>query len=117
VALAEVEGNDTIAKAQVVATLPTTVTGTVATNTDLDYYRATIAAGKKLVATLTEGSTSAFALGVFSTAGSQLLLLPGSTGGQSQVTVTNTGTSAVTVLLRVSRTSGALGAYKLALTN
>ena len=107
--------NDTVATAQVISALPSTVSGSISSNTDLDHYKVTIGAGKKLTVTLTAGATSGFGVGVFTAAGVQLLLVPGSVGATPQVAITNGGTAAAQVVIRVMRSAGAAGAYKLAM--
>jgi hypothetical protein len=48
--------------------------------------------------------------------GQQLILSSGVIGVQQQMLVSNTGTAAVTLVVRVLRSGGTTGAYKLALT-
>jgi serine protease len=115
-AVAETEPNDTLANAQVVGVLPATLSGAMGSNTDLDHIKGTVAAGKTLSATLVAGASSGFGLSVLSVAGQTLLIVPGVVGRQSQVLVTNTGSVAVQIVLRVSRSLGVIGSYKLALT-
>ena len=107
--------NDTVATAQVIAALPATVSGAISSNTDLDHFKISIAAGKKLTLTLTAGASSGFGIGVFTAAGQQLLLVPGVVGRTPQVAITNSGTGAAQLVIRVLRTAGAIGAYRLAM--
>jgi len=95
--------------------LPSTVSGSISSNTDLDHYKVTIAGNKKLTVTLTAGATSGFGVGVFTPTGQQLLLMPGTVGATQQVAITNSGTAAAQLVIRVTRTAGAPGAYKLAM--
>lgn len=108
--------NDSIGTAQAVATLPVTVSGTISSNTDNDYFKVTVPAGKKMTSTLTAGSGSGFGLGVYLTNGQQLILVSGVIGRQQQIALTNAGTTPVTVVMRVMRSAGTTGAYKLAMT-
>lgn len=107
--------NDTVATAQVIAALPSTVAGAISSNTDLDHFKVSIAAGKKLTVTLTAGAASGFGIGVFTAAGQQLLLVPGVVGRTQQVAITNSGTGPAQLVVRVLRSTGATGAYKLAM--
>jgi serine protease len=107
--------NDTVATAQVIAALPSTVSGSISSNTDLDHFKVSIAGGKKLTVTLTAGASSGFGIGVFTASGQQLLLVPGVLGRTQQVAITNSGTSAAQLVIRVMRTAGSPGAYKLAM--
>lgn len=109
----EVEPNDTVAKAQVIASVPATVNGSIATTADTDHFRVSVPAGKTLTATLTAGSASGFGLGAYSTSGQQLVLVNGVVGAQVQLKVSNGGGAAAELVLRVLRTSGATGSYKL----
>jgi hypothetical protein len=52
---------------------------------------------------------------VFTATGQQLLLLPGVLGRTQQVAITNGGTSVAQLVIRVMRTAGSAGAYKLAM--
>jgi hypothetical protein len=93
------------------------VSGSIATTTDTDYYKVTVAAGKKIVATLTPPATAALGMVVYTASGQQLLAINGATGQKVQVTVTNGGSAAAPLVLRVVRASGATGAYTLGLAN
>ena len=102
--------------AQAIATLPSTISGTISSDTDTDYYKVTVPAGKKMLATLTAGSGSGFGRGIYLSTGQQLILSSGVVGVQQQILVSNTGTAAVTLVVRVLRSAGTTGAYKLART-
>ena len=108
--------NDSIGTAQAMATLPVTVSGTISSNTDNDYFKVTVPAGKKMTSTLTAGSGSGFGLGIYLTNGQQLILVSGVIGRQQQIALTNAGKTPVTVVMRVMRSAGTTGAYKLAMT-
>ena len=111
----EVGANDTVATAQVIATLPANVAGSISSNTDLDHFKVSIAAGKKLTVTLTAGTASGLGMGLYSTTAQQLILIPGVAGRTQQVQITNSGGAAVQVVIRVFRSTGTAGAYKLSL--
>lgn len=116
--LKEAEPNDTFAAAQAVTVLPSKVTGSFATIADVDWYRVTIAGGKRVVATLAPGvNTTAVGLGVYLTATQPLMSIQGAAGQILSMTLTNGGTAPVTVAYRVWRPAGAIGAYSLSLTN
>ncbi|MDT7835236.1 S8 family serine peptidase [Aquabacterium sp. OR-4] len=115
--LKEVEPNNTLATAQVVASLPVNVSGSVASNSDLDHYRVTLAAGQSITATLTAGSNSGFGLAALSSSGQTIYSATGVVGRSQQVTIRNSGSSATTLVLRVLRSTGTTGAYALALKN
>ena len=108
--------NDSIGTAQAVATLPVAIAGKISSNTDNDYFRVTVPAGKKMTSTLTAGSGSGFGLGVYLTNGQQLILVSGVIGRRQQIMLTNAGKTPVTVVMRVMRSAGTTGAYKLAMT-
>lgn len=111
----EVEPNNTIAAGQVITATSANIAGSLASTTDNDYYRVTIPAGKRLVATVQPSSKTGAGLGVYLTTGQSLILLSGSAGATRQVTVTNSGTTDVTVAVRVLLSSGAKGTYSLGL--
>ena len=116
VAVKDVEPNNTIGKAQTVPTLPAQVTGSLASNTDIDHFKVSIAAGKTLTASLSQGSKAVFGLAAYTTAGKLLASSTGSAGLTRQLKVINKGTVPVSIVLRVSRSKGPTGAYGLALT-
>ena len=110
----EVEPNNSVGAAQAIASLPATVNGSIGSNTDDDYFKLSIAAGKKLNVALTVASSSSgFGLGVYLTATQPLGQILASPGQTVTFTIGNSGATAVTVALRVSRSSGGTGAYKL----
>jgi serine protease len=111
----EAEPNDSFAAAQVIAATTTTVSGTIASSADLDFYRVTIPAGRRVVATLAGNAAVGFGLGVYLSATQPLGQILASPGQALSFTINNSGATSVTVALRVSRSSGATGAYKLKL--
>ena len=115
VAVNEVEPNDAFAKAQAIAVLPAALSGTVASHADVDHFKLTLAGGKTLTATLTAGASAGFGLSVLNAAGQSLLVVPGAAGRQIVVTVSNGGSAAAVLVLKVQRSTGLTGAYKLAL--
>lgn len=111
----EAEPNDSFAAAQVVATTTTAVSGTIASTADLDFYRVIIPAGRRIAATLTGNAAVGFGLGVYLSGTQPLGQILASPGQAVSFTINNSGATAVTVALRVSRSSGGTGAYKLTL--
>ncbi|MEY8877346.1 MAG: hypothetical protein AB9M60_12610 [Leptothrix sp. (in: b-proteobacteria)] len=108
--MSEVEPNDTLAKPQVIAAYPALVKGSIASATDTDYYRVTIAGGKRLVATLAPNATSNYDLYVYTAAG-QLMGISANGGSTPEVlTISNIGSIAAPLVLRVVRISGGTGA-------
>lgn len=111
----EAEPNNTLAAAQKISALPSAVSGSLSTTTDTDYYQFAVAPGRTVTVTLTAGSASGFGLGVYTSTGQQLLMVPGVTGRQQKVALTNRGTVASTLRVRVLRSTGSAGAYSLAI--
>jgi serine protease len=112
----EVESNDTLDKAQRLARVPVTVTGSVASTSDVDHYRVSVPAGKTLVAKLSTGTSSGFGLAALTASGQTLVQLSAVPGQQTQISITNPGSGATDLVLRVQRSSGAIGSYTLALS-
>ncbi len=116
VTVRDAEPNNTIAKAQRVPSLPAQVTGAVASNTDIDFFNVSIAAGKTLNASLTQGSKAIFGLYAYTTAGKLVASATGSAGLTRKLHIINKGSAPVSIVLRVSRSSGPIGSYSLSLS-
>ena len=115
--VAEREPNDTVTAAQALTALPARVNGTIAKSSDKDHYRVSIPAGGSLSATLTPNAGSNYDLYLLSSAGVQIAASTQAGAAADQVSVTNTGSSAVAVVLQVRRASGLTGSsgtYSLA---
>jgi serine protease len=112
-AAGDVEPNDSIAGAQAVASVPATLSGTLASNTDNDYFKVNANPGKVLTITLTPNASLGTGLGIYLTTGQQLLLLSGAVGQPLKVQLSNSGGTAVPVAVRVLRSGGTAGAYQL----
>jgi serine protease len=112
--VADKEPNSSFGTAQALASVPAVIAGSITSN-DNDYYRFSVPAGRKVVATLTMGSSSAFGLALYSAGGSVLAQVGGSAGLTRQLTITNSGSTPVALVLRVWRTAGNNGNYQLAL--
>ena len=112
----EAEPNNTLAAAQRISVLPSTVSGSLTTATDTDYYEFAVAPGKTVIVTLTAGAASGFGIGIYMSTGQQLLMIPGVTGRQQKVALTNKGAVASTLRVRVLRSTGNAGTYSLAMS-
>ena len=116
VSIKEAEPNDSLSAAQVISASSAAISGSIASNTDNDYYRYSVPAGKTLKVTLTAGSASGFGLGAYTAGGTQLLLSTGVPGVTQLLQITNSGSKDVNVYLRVLRSTGATGGYALSLS-
>ncbi len=114
-AIKEAEPNDSLASAQWISASSAAISGSISSNADNDYYRYSIPAGKTLKVTLSAGSASGFGLGAYTANGTQLVLSKGVLGATQMLQISNTGGSAVTIVLRVLRSTGATGGYGLSL--
>jgi len=113
--VAEVESNNTRSTAQSVTANPAQVNGSISSTSDTDYYKVTLAAGKTLAATLTPPTSYDFDLYLYSSSGGTLARSTLGTGQVDSVSYTNTGSSALTLYVRVVRYSGT-GSYTLGLS-
>jgi hypothetical protein len=116
-AIKEAEPNNSIAAAQVIGSASSIISGAIGNSADSDYYRFPIAPGSKVTLTMTAGAASGFGLGIYTTSGRLLLLNPGVTGRQQRMTVSNSGSGAAWLVVRVLRTTGNTGSYKLGLSS
>lgn len=108
--VAEIETNNTRSSAQRVSA-PATINGTMASASDTDYFRVSLAGGKTLSATLTPGSATAdYELYVYNGAGVQIAKSTNSAGQVDAVSVSNTTSYALTRYVRVVYYSGGTGA-------
>ena len=105
----EVEPNNSIATAQTV-TQGTTIKGTIASTSDTDYFKVTVAAGGRLSAALTPNSTSDYDLYIYNSVGTQLIRSILGTGLVDSASVTNSAGAAATFFVRVRYFSGGTGA-------
>ena len=113
-----VTGNDTnhtLGSAQFVATLPALVSASISSFSASDFYKVTVGGRAKLSATLTPGATAGLGLGVYTTSGQLLFSMPGIVGKPRQLQITNQGSKAAPVIVRVFRSTGSTGAYTLLL--
>jgi serine protease len=111
-----VEPNNSRTAAQALA-LPVTVNGTMASTTDTDYYRVTVAAGQRITVRLTPNTASDYDLSAYNASGVRIASSVLGTGAVDSVTLTNSSTtSAATAYLRViyyAGRTGSTGTYTL----
>ncbi len=112
----EAEPNNSVAAAQWIASLPSVVSGAIGSGADTDYFKVSVAPGKKLTITLTAGTNSGFGITIYTTVGKPMLAVPGAVGRRQQVLITNSGSAPAVLVVRVLRSLGSLGSYKLSLT-
>lgn len=114
----ETEPNNSIAAANAVAA-PVTLTGTMGTNTDSDFFRVDLPAGATLTSTLTPNSSSDYDLYVYDSAGTLLGKSERSSGLVDTVSVTNSSGSTAQRYVKVlyySGNTGSGGTYSLQLS-
>ena len=111
--LAETESNGTIATANVVGN-QTTVTGTMGSSTDKDFFKVSLAAGRKLRVDMVGPATTDYDLYIVNSSGTVLVASEGSSSSES-VTYTN-GSSAKTVYIKVISYSGSSATQRYTLT-
>ena len=119
-AVTELESNNSIRAAQNIASTPASVKATIASRSDTDYFKVTVPAGGRVVATLTPNATSNYNLQVYNANGTLLASSSQGTGLKEQLTITNSGTSAATAYWRVVYVNGSVsskGTYTLELAN
>ncbi|MBB2486741.1 S8 family peptidase [Mitsuaria sp. WAJ17] len=116
VSIKEAEPNDSLSAAQVISASSAAISGSIASNSDNDYYRYNVPAGRTLKVVLSAGSASGFGLGAYTAGGTQLVLSNGVLGVSQMLQITNSGSKDVNVYLRVLRSTGATGGYALSLS-
>jgi Zn-dependent metalloprotease len=104
----EVEPNNSFAQAQAV-TNGTTISGTLGSSTDADYFKITLPAGATISAVLTPNGSSDYDLYVYNSNQTQIGASENGTGAVDSVSVKNTGTSAFTRYVKVIYYAGATG--------
>jgi serine protease len=114
--VAEVESNNTRSSAQVITANPATVNGSIASTTDTDYFRVSLAAGKTLTATLTPPAGRDYDLYLYNSAGTQVASATLGTGAVDTIRYANGGSAAITLYVRVRYYSGGSGNYTLGLS-
>ncbi|MEO8155622.1 MAG: S8 family peptidase [Rhizobacter sp.] len=104
----EVEPNNSTATAQVV-TKGTTINGTMASSSDTDYFKVSVAGKATLTAKLTPNSSSDYDLYLYNSSGTQVGSSIKGTGQVDTVTLTNSSTSAANYYVRVRFYAGGTG--------
>ncbi len=113
---AEVEANNSIATANVVAPSFTAITGTMTTTTDTDYFALTLTPGQKITINMTGPTGPDWDLYLKNSAGTTLASSTGSTTTES-LSYTNTGTANMTVYAEtLVYATASTTPYNLALT-
>jgi serine protease len=112
-AVNEVESNDLLGTAQRLNPLPNTVNGSIATSQDTDFYRVTLQPGQRIVATATGASNTALGFGTYTPDGYLIWWNQAGRGQGVPMEISNPATVPVVVLLRVWRTNGTLGTYRI----
>jgi serine protease len=107
--IAEVEPNGSRSSSQLIATDDTTVSGSMGSSSDNDYYRVSLPAGRTLVSTLTPNSSSDYDLYVYNSNGALIGRSEGGTGLVDTVSVTNSSSGTLTRYIRVVYWSGGTG--------
>ena len=88
----------------------TTISGTMASSSDTDYFKVTVAGKATLTARLTPNASSDYDLYVYNSSGSQVGRSIKGTGAVDSVSITNSSSSAATYYVRVRYYSGGTGA-------
>ena len=112
--VAETESNNSRGTANVIAA-PATVSGTIGSTADTDYFRLSLPAGKTLTATLTPPAGRDYDLYLYNSSGTQVASSLNGTGAVDTITRTNTANTAQTYYVRLRYYSGGSGAYTLGL--
>jgi hypothetical protein len=109
--------NNSASGAQLVSPNPASVTGSISSSSDTDYYVLSLGAGKTLTATLSMPATANFDLRLYASNGTTQLASSASTtaGAAERIAYTNTAATATNVYVRVLRTSST-GSYTLGLS-
>ncbi|MBT9487169.1 MAG: S8 family peptidase [Rubrivivax sp.] len=113
--VAEVESNNSRNTAQLISPNPALVNGRIASNSDTDYYRVSLAAGKTLTSTLTPPPAVDYDLYIYNASGTQIASSTKGAGLVDSAAVINNGGAAVTVYVRVRYYSGGAANYTLRL--
>jgi serine protease len=115
--VAEAEPNDSLASAQRLD-IGVTISGSLSTKTDTDYYVISIPAGRTVAVSMAPGMSSDFDLYAYNAAGSRVATSTKGSGLAESITLTNSSTSlSLTAYLRVvyfgGSTGSSAGAYSL----
>jgi serine protease len=108
--VAEVEANNSIATAQLLSANPVKVRGSMASSSDVDFYKFSVPAGATLKARLISNMSSNYNLDIRNAAGTVLVSSARGLGLTDPVSWKNATTAAVFVYVRVNFVSGTVGA-------
>jgi serine protease len=108
--LAEAEPNNTLTAPQPISGSLMLVNASMASATDLDHFRIGIAPGKSVVVTLTPNASADYDLNAYDSAGNVFAQSQLGVGVADSVSLNNSGTAAISVVVRVSYYSGGTGA-------
>ncbi len=109
------EGNDSTAQAQVLASVPATVSGSIASTADNDYFRVALPKGRTLSVSLTGAAGTGPGLAAYTALGRRLADQNGSVGQSRSWSITNRGSTTLVLHLRVRYSTGTPGNYTLTL--
>jgi serine protease len=107
--MSETESNNSFSTGNAIAGIPMTVNGTIGSTSDVDYFKLTIPAATKLTFTLKPNGSSNYDLAVYMSNGKLLVASRNGTGLTETIHVTNSGSTAVPVVLGVNRVAGLTG--------
>jgi serine protease len=115
-AVAEVENNDALSSAQFVSVNPATVSGSISSGSDTDFYAVTLRGAATLIATLTPPGTADYDLYVYDSAGNEIGSSINGTGAVDSVMLMNPTFADETRYVRVVYYGGDAGGYTLGLS-
>ena len=107
--IVEVEPNNSTAAPQVLQGAPLLVNGSIASSSDMDYYKFSLPGSKRLTVTLTPNVSSNYDLYVYNLAGRLLGSSRNGAGVKDTVVINNITGGSNTLSIRVVYTSGLTG--------
>lgn len=105
----ETESNNSLSTGNNIASIPMSVSGTIGSTSDVDYFKLNIPAGTRVTLTLQPNSSSNYDLAVYMSNGKLLVASRNGSGLTETIYVSNSGSTAVPVVLGVNRVSGLSG--------
>lgn len=111
----ENENNDALGLANALASVPATVSGSIASVADNDYFRVSLPKGRTLSVSLAGAAGTGPGLAVYTALGRRLSDQNGSVGQSRSWSITNRGSTALVLHVRVRYSTGTTGAYTLTL--
>lgn len=109
----ESENNDSPALANVLASVPATVSGSIASAADNDYFRVALPKGRTLSVSLSGAAGTGPGLAAYTALGRRLSDQNGSVGQSRSWSITNRGSTTLVLHLRVRFSTGTSGDYTL----